>query len=394
MVLGLSRNRLSGHIPIELTSLPNLGLLYLHHNELSGEISPEFGRLPDLVDLRVSFNQLTGQIPAQLGDLDGLTFLGLNGNRLSSGAIPPELGSLVRLEILRLEENRLTGPIPPELGRLTDLRWLLLDSNQLSGPIPAELSNLSNLEVLNLSANDLSGEIPTELERLAKLESLRLANRDLEGCIPVRLRSQRRAQRFPGLGLPFCDLLLNGLVVSPGSLNPQFDPYRTDYTAEVSAPIATILATGGRNATLRVLGDRMIMNWKMPTSTCPAFRSAPADAAFTRVGTVKVVAADGGATHKYTIDIRRVLGAPTIAAVEAGGGYLAVSWAAPDEFAEARTASYDLRYIPTTADESVDANWTVVENVSTVLRQRQPAVQHHGADSRHTVRGAGAGGGP
>ena len=58
-------------------------------------------------------------------------------------------------------------------------------------------------------------------------------------------------------------------------------------------------------------------------------------------------------------------GAPTIAAIEAGGGYLTVSWAAPNEFAEIRTASYDLRYVWTADDETVDSNWTVVENVPT-----------------------------
>ena len=95
-----------------------------------------------------------------------------------------------------------------------------------------------------------------------------------------------------------------------------------------------------------------------------------------------MVAADGKATRTYTIGIRRVLGAPTIAAVEAGGGYLAVSWAAPDEFAEARTGSYDLRYIPTTDDEAVDANWTVVENAPTYSA---------GGDLKYTITGLGAG---
>ena len=207
----------------------------------------------------------------------------------------------------------------------------------------------------------MTGEIPAELGTLTNLDLLHLSDNDLAGCIPERLRSIENND-FGRLRLPFCDVLLSGLVVSPGSLNPPFGPYRTDYTAEVSAPIITILATGGHNATLRVLGqdDHELEDTEV---ALPGIQIG-AGAAFTRI-TVKVVAADGEATHGYTIGIRRVLGAPTIAAAEAGGGYIAVSWAAPDEFAEARTASYDLRYIPTAADETVDANWTVVTNVPT-----------------------------
>ena len=351
--LELGWNELSGHIPVELTNLSNLKRLYLDRNQLNGTIPPQLSRLSDLLTLRLSENQLTGQIPAELGSLARLESLGLNGNSLS-GPIPSELGSLASLVFLRLEGNRLTGPIPPDLGRLAKLRLLLLENNRLTGEIPAELGTLTNLDLLHLSDNDLAG------------------------CIPERLRSIENND-FGRLRLPFCDVLLSGLVVSPGSLNPPFGPYRTDYTAEVSAPIVTILPTGRHNATLQVLGDDgheiADADIAMPgiqIETGTAFRGIR----------IKVVSADGGATHTYTIGIRRVLGAPTIAAVEAGGGYLAVSWAAPDEFAEARTASYDLRYIPTADDETVDANWTVVENVWT---------DSAGGNLQYTITGLSAG---
>ena len=75
------------------------------------------------------------------------------------GSIPPELGTLDKLERLDLNGNYLYGPIPAALGHLTRLRKLYLAGNQLSGPIPAALGHLDQLESLDLSENDLDGPI-------------------------------------------------------------------------------------------------------------------------------------------------------------------------------------------------------------------------------------------
>ena len=375
--LGLGGNQLSGHIPLELTNLSNLKRLDLDHNQLSGEIPPTLERLSNLIALRLSDNELTGQIPTELGNLVSLTILDLDGNRLS-GPVPNALGNLASLKILNLEENRLSGPIPSELGRLPNLKWLILGHNRLSGPIPAELGNLSNLTLLKLSGNDLSGEIPTGLERLTNLTLLWLAHRELEGCIPGRLRAVPRNDLHL-IDLSFCDVLLSGLMVSPGSLTPSFDRYHPGYAAEVSAQRVTVFATTHHDVTFEFLGEDSDEITDADTTT-PGFQ-VDIGAGGTTIR-IRVVSADGEATHEYTIGIRRVLGAPTIAAVEAGGGYLAVSWAAPDEFAEARTASYDLRYIPTADDETVDANWTVVENIPT---------DSAGGSLQYTITGLSAG---
>ncbi len=85
-------------------------------------------------------------------------------------------------------------------GELTNLRHLRLgnlpedhhaktsddNDNQSSGPIPPELGSLVKLEVLYLGNLRLSGPIPSELGSLVKLNGWRLAgNEDLEGCIPA-----------------------------------------------------------------------------------------------------------------------------------------------------------------------------------------------------------------
>ncbi len=103
------------------------------------------------------------------------------------GVVPPELGRLDKLEVLRLSSNVLTGSIPPELGRLTRLRVLALDDNALSGPVPPELGALENLEELSLRGNRLSGAVPSELADLTNLSLLRLAGNDFSDTLPPAL---------------------------------------------------------------------------------------------------------------------------------------------------------------------------------------------------------------
>ena len=58
-------------------------------------------------------------------------------------------------------------------------------------------------------------------------------------------------------------------------------------------------------------------------------------------------------------------GAPAPPTMVAGDGALAVSWAAPASPGSAAIAAYDIRYILTSADETDDANWSVVEDIWT-----------------------------
>ena len=59
-----------------------------------------------------------------------------------TGSIPLELGRLVSLTHLAVDQNRLTGPIPSKLGQLSNLRQLWLRENELAGPLPLSLANL------------------------------------------------------------------------------------------------------------------------------------------------------------------------------------------------------------------------------------------------------------
>ena len=59
-------------------------------------------------------------------------------------------------------------------------------------------------------------------------------------------------------------------------------------------------------------------------------------------------------------------GAPTITTpITAGADSLTVAWSAPVDDGGPAITAYDLRYIQTSDDETVDANWTLVEDVWT-----------------------------
>ena len=123
-----------------------------------------WGGLSKLQRLTLSRNELTGTIPVELGHLSELTQLQLYSNQLTGG-IPPELGRLANLATaLDLSRNQLSGGIPVELGQLSNLRSLRLHNNQLTGAIPAALGGLSSLNQVNLAGNTLlTGCIPESL---------------------------------------------------------------------------------------------------------------------------------------------------------------------------------------------------------------------------------------
>ena len=294
----------SASTPIDLWEGVTLGgsplrvtRLELPRRGLTGEIPKELGSLANLLFLDLSGNQLTGEIPKDLGSLANLESLSLWGNQLT-GEIPAELGSLSNLQSLYLSNNQLTGEIPKELGNLAYLQGLSLYNNQLTGEIPTELGSLANLLFLDLYNNQLTGEIPKELGNL-DLQGLYLSENQLTGCIGAGLRNVPNND-LDELGLPFCDVLLSGLTVSPGSLVPQFDPGRTGYSASVGlSPVTvTVIPTNDHDATFQFLddndlvlvdADRTLAGFQVEFGAgIPAIK-------------IRLVSQDNQATHTYTI---------------------------------------------------------------------------------------------
>ena len=376
--LELSDNGLSGEIPAVIGDLTELQLLDLGDNGLRGEIPADLESLTKLRELKLFRNRLSGEIPEGLGDLSALERLDLGENDLD-GEIPTALGSLSKLQTLSLYDNDLARSIPTELGNLSSLKELNLSRNKLSGEIPVELGKLTSLEVLDLSDNSLSGAIPPGLGSLTKLDTVYLSGNNLDsGCIPALWRDLSHDDDLDEVDLPFCDVALSSLTISPGELSPEFDPGVSRYTAEVEQSPVTITLVTGHGATFELLdgeGDAI-----PDADTGIAGHQVVVVFGGTAV-TIEVTSQDGRNSHSYTIDV--VLSgeadAPTIASVTPGASSLEVSWGAPTDVRDDYITSYDLRHIDSSASDKADSSWTVLDDVWS-----------SGALS-HTVRGLLAG---
>ncbi|MFV0395372.1 MAG: toxin Cry1Ac domain D-VI-related protein [Coprobacillaceae bacterium] len=144
-------------------------------NQFTGSIPTNMGNLVNLERLFIQNCPLTGTIPESLGNIPGLYDLRITNTSIS-GSIPTSLANLTDLVQLQLQDNKLTGSIPKELGQLQNVANLNFTNNQLTGSIPAELANMSSLNTISFSNNNLSGEIPTEIFEMDTLLYVELHN--------------------------------------------------------------------------------------------------------------------------------------------------------------------------------------------------------------------------
>ena len=158
--------------------------LDLTDNGLTGTLPPAIGQLTAVSVLRLRINALTGEIPTEIGLLSQLEVLDLNSNLLT-GAIPAGVWGLSNLQQLTLFINDLTGSIPPEIGQLTRLTSLGLGENALTGELPVEIGQLANLLQLDINTTLISGLLPASMGDLASLQSLAVNDTPLSGSIPL-----------------------------------------------------------------------------------------------------------------------------------------------------------------------------------------------------------------
>ncbi|XP_027152307.1 receptor-like protein EIX2 [Coffea eugenioides] len=146
-VLNLEDNNLTGHIPrcfnnftaMTLTELDPTVTRYIEELSLfvKGEmLNYTSSNVAYVRFMGLSGNKLSGEIPVELMSLVGLQGLDLSRNHLS-GRIPENIGNLSQLESLDLSKNDLSGPIPQSLSNLDSLGWLNLSFNKLTGRIPS-----------------------------------------------------------------------------------------------------------------------------------------------------------------------------------------------------------------------------------------------------------------
>ena len=327
-------------------------------------------------------NNLHGILPSLLGNLTEALVVSIRGNERDGrsllgvrGSIPRELGNLTALQELYLSGNELTGSIPEALGNLSELDALDLSDNRLSGNIPAALGNLSLLRDLNLSGNRLEGEIPAALANLTDLESLYLSgeSNSFTGCIPSGLR-RVDDHDLDELGIPFCDVALSGLTVSPGQLDEPFDSTQTSFAATVYQSRITVTPAAVERSSFDTLDDGGNLIADADASASGHQFDLSSDNETIRV---RITSGSGRYSETYTLDLTvegpSAPGAPTIGAVTVQGASLLVPWSTATGSGASAATSYNLRHIRTDAADKADANWTL----STVSASPDPSAMSY-----------------
>ncbi|KAI3784908.1 hypothetical protein L1987_44016 [Smallanthus sonchifolius] len=158
-VLDLSRNSLSGALPRELGSCLNLSVLVF--SNLLNPIPGIFYSDDNLSQLAPEdeFNYFEGTIPLEITTLPNLQLLWAPRTTLE-GEFPDNWGACASLEMVNLAQNLFVGEISKGFDICKKLHVLDLSSNKLTGEISDKLG-VPCMTVFDVSGNHLSGPIPS-----------------------------------------------------------------------------------------------------------------------------------------------------------------------------------------------------------------------------------------
>jgi hypothetical protein len=137
------------------TGLRSLVRFNISNNQISGEIPTEIVNTTTLQEFSAADNQLRGALPSSLGTLTNLRVLDVARNFLI-GQIPSSVRDLRLAERFVVSRNSLSGVIPVEITQMVSVRELALDSNAFSGGAPDALAGLGRLQILRLNGNRLT----------------------------------------------------------------------------------------------------------------------------------------------------------------------------------------------------------------------------------------------
>ncbi|XP_017974321.1 PREDICTED: LRR receptor-like serine/threonine-protein kinase FLS2 [Theobroma cacao] len=181
----ISNSGISDSIPSWVWNSPfQIYYLNLSHNQIHGQIPdiPRTAFVDSVIDL--SFNSFSGPLPQVSSNV---SFLDLSNNLLLGSLfhlLCYKLKETMRIKILNLGENFLSGEIPDCWMNWQNLRILKLDNNSLTGRIPNSIGILQSLQLLHLNGNHLSGEIPLSLKNCTNLMLLDFDDNEFHGHIP------------------------------------------------------------------------------------------------------------------------------------------------------------------------------------------------------------------
>lgn len=182
--LDLSSNSLSGSLPLSSSSPTNVEGLIFFDNYFTGTIPKSICQMKSLTLFDIGNNMITGQFPRCSEYMKSRSNMSSPVVTDSSSDAPMPMS----IQILRLDNNSLSGEFPLLLQNCPQLTFIDLGHNRFSGGIPAWIGEkIANLGILRLRSNMFSGYIPSQLRELGHLQFLDLAGNNFSGTIPQSL---------------------------------------------------------------------------------------------------------------------------------------------------------------------------------------------------------------
>lgn len=131
-----------------------LDSIVLHGNSFSSTIPDEIGLFNGTI-ANFSKNSLLGPSPNSLFSATNSWYVGLGMN---------ELGNLLTLKTVHLENTKLDGTLPSEIGQLKHLLDLNMANAGLLGTIPDELySGAPKMKQFDIAGDSFSGTISSNI---------------------------------------------------------------------------------------------------------------------------------------------------------------------------------------------------------------------------------------
>ena len=142
--------------------------------------------------LGMNSNLKGGYLPPQIGDLLWLKYLEVDNGQLE-GRVPEEIGNLVNLEGMTFSKNKFSGPLPASMANLVNMKYLYFSNNPLNSPFPASiLQNWPKLSIVYLSESGLSGTLPDVFDAWPDLYMFYVTKNNLTGEIPASLSKRSK----------------------------------------------------------------------------------------------------------------------------------------------------------------------------------------------------------
>lgn len=157
--------------------------------KFTGELPSELGSLVSLENLDMeNVHSLTGTIPSEWERMTSLRTVYISAFGLAQSPLPSFISTATNLMSIQILSTDLTGNLD-SLVHLSSLQQVFLSLNQLTGTIPTEIGLLSNLGRFNVEfAPHIEGTLPTEVGLLTNLQELVLwKNVGMTGAIPSEL---------------------------------------------------------------------------------------------------------------------------------------------------------------------------------------------------------------